>query len=106
MSETNDSKNGNIPGLIVAEQHVENVGETALSMYENRNVVRELASRMIMLHPAAAEVGNRAMMEAAQLALMIGASPLPATNEIHIYPANGKVIVQPGINYWQRRALF
>lgn len=42
---------------------------------------------------------------AAQLALLMGASPLPATNEIHIWKDNkDNIMVMPGINYWRRRA--
>lgn len=89
-----------------AVQVIETVDNTALTAYANRDVVKELAFRLLAFHPQAAEVGQAGMYAAAQLAIVMGASPLPGTNEIHIYKDNhGGVTVQPGINYWRRRAV-
>lgn len=85
-------------------QIVERVADTQLAAYADRDLVRELAYRLMKFHPAAKEVGQDAMLAAAQLAIVMGASPLPGTNEIHIYRDNRGVTVQPGINYWRRRA--
>ncbi len=87
---------------------VENVDGTALQPYRNRNEVRELAERLLSLHPAAADVGQAGMFAVAQLALMIGASPLPGTNEIHVWAKEkgGQKVIQfqLGINYYRRKA--
>lgn len=81
------------------------VENTALAAYGEREVVRELVSRLLKFHPAAKEVGMPGMIMAAQLAILMGASPIPGTNEIHIWRDNrGNIIVAPGINYWERRA--
>lgn len=109
MSENTNPGNNNdtFADLIVAEQHVDTVSETALAVYENRDIVRELVARLMMFHPAAAEVGKRGMIQVAQLALTMGASPFPNMNEIHVYPDNrGGIVVQPGINFWLRRAIY
>jgi hypothetical protein len=78
---------------------------TQIEQYGQREIVRELVSRLMLFHPAAKEVGEPGMLAAAQLAVLIGASPLPGLNEIHIWkdPKTGNVIVQPGINYDRRR---
>lgn len=92
--------------LTVNEQHVERVGDTRIAEYQDRSLVRELTSRLMSFHPAAREVGERGMLEAAQLAILMGASPIPSTNEIHIYKDNrGATTIQIGINYWRRRAI-
>lgn len=108
MSQNGNETNGiGVRELIVADQHVDDVHNSALTVYENRDVVRELTARMMMFHPAAGDVGERGMILAAQLALTMGASPFPGMNEIHVYTdSKGKIIVQPGINYWERRALY
>jgi len=86
-------------------QLVPTVQGTALDVYQDREIVNELMSRLMSFHPAAKEVGKAGMLMAAQLALLMGASPLPSTNEIHIWKDNrGNVQVSPGINYWRRRA--
>lgn len=78
---------------------------TKLENYGERDMIRELVSRMMAFHPAAQEVGEKGMMMAAQLAILMNASPLPGVNEIHIFKDNkGNVKVEPGINYWMRRA--
>lgn len=82
---------------------IESVRGTALENYADRSVVRELMSRLLKFHPAAAEVGEPGMLMAAQIAILMGASPLPGTNEIHIWMDKGKPKVEAGINYWQRR---
>lgn len=84
-------------------QVLETVKGTALEQYADRAVLRELTNRLLNYHPAAKEVGETGMLMAAQLAVLMGASPLPGTNEIHIYKDNKGVQVVPGINYWQRR---
>lgn len=84
-------------------QVIDSVHGTALENYADRSIVRELMSRLLKFHPAAAEVGEPGMLMAAQIAILMGASPLPGTNEIHIWMDKGKPKVEAGINYWQRR---
>jgi hypothetical protein len=83
----------------------ENASETALAPYADEKVLLELATRLLDFHPAAAEVGRPGMLLAAQLAILMGASPLPGTNEIHIWKdKKDRPVVVPGINYWRRRS--
>ena len=78
---------------------------TQIEQWGEREIVRELVNRMMMFHPAAQEVGERGMLAAAQLAVMVGASPLPGLNEIHIWKdRKNRIHVDPGINYYRRRA--
>lgn len=83
---------------------IEHVNGTSLEVYRDRNEVRELAQRLLSLHPAASEVGQAGMFAVAQLALMIGASPLPGVNEIHVWKTGNKIQFQLGINYFRRMA--
>jgi len=83
---------------------IENVNGTALESYQSRDEVRELADRLLSLHPAAGEVGKPGMIAVAQLALLVGASPLPGTNEIHVWKSGQKIQFQLGINYYRRKA--
>lgn len=105
MTEKKGSKNDKARELIMTDQHVDDVAETSLVAYENRDVVRELTARLMMFHPAASEIGSTGMIQVAQLAIIMGASPLPGVNEIHAYTSGNRVIVQPGINYWMRRSI-
>ncbi len=83
--------------LVITEQ------PHALSAYQNRDDVRELGDRLIALHPAAGDVGPAGMRAAAQLALLLGANPLPGVNEVHIWKDNkGRTCMSLGINYWRR----
>ena len=77
---------------------------TALERYGSRSVARELMRRLMMLHPEAAQVGEAGMLAAAQLAIVVGANPMPATNEIHVWKAGSKVSIDLGINFFRRRA--
>jgi hypothetical protein len=83
---------------------IDKVNGTALEVYHDRDEVRELAQRLLSLHPAASEVGQEGMFAIAQLALMINASPLPGVNEIHVWKSGQKVQFQLGINYFRRMA--
>lgn len=78
---------------------------THIEQYGGREEVRELVERLLFLHPAAADVGRVGMWAVAQLAVLSGASPLPQTNEIHVWK-NNKGVIQTtlGINYFRRRA--
>lgn len=83
--------------LILSEQ-------TALSAYADRDDIRELTDRLMAMHPAAGEVGPGAMRAAAQLAILLGANPLPGVNEVHIWKDNkGRNCMSLGINYWRRK---
>lgn len=96
---SNDNKNG-------PEMALTTVRNTEIQAWGEREVVRELADRLMAFHPAYKEVGRDAMFQAAQLSVLMGASPLPGVNEIHIYKdTRGGVVVQTGINYWRRRAV-
>lgn len=80
------------------------LSNSALSVYQDRDDVRELGDRLMAMHPAAGEVGAATMRAAAQLALLLGANPLPGVNEIHIWKDNkGRPCVSLGINYWRRK---
>lgn len=79
-------------------------GDRMVTVYGQQEAVTALVERMMTFHPAASEVGREGMLMAAELAVMIGASPLPSVNEIHIYKDKGGVKVAPGQNWWQRRA--
>lgn len=76
---------------------------TEIERYGQRDVVRELTSRLLSLHPAARDVGEPGMLAVAQLAVLVGANPLPSTNEIHVWVDRGRVTVDLGINYFRRR---
>lgn len=89
-----------------SKQLIPTVEGTALEVYGNREMLRELVDRLMSFHPAANEVGPVGMRQAAQLAILMGASPLPATNEIHIWTQGQKIMVMPGINYWRRRSIY
>ena len=77
---------------------------TQIESWGEREIVRELVSRMMAFHPAAKDVGEPGMLAAAQLAVMVGASPLPGLNEIHIWKDRSGVKVEPGVNYYRRRS--
>ena len=77
---------------------------TALERYGSRSVARELMRRLMMLHPEAKQVGEAGMLAAAQLAIVVGANPMPSTNEIHVWTQGGKVQIDLGINFFRRRA--
>ena len=77
---------------------------TALERYGERGVARELMRRLMMLHPAAREVGEPGMLAAAQLAIVVGANPMPSTNEIHVWQDKGTTTIDLGINFFRRRA--
>lgn len=84
---------------------VSNGRGVALGAYQSRDDVRELGDRLMAMHPAAEDVGVRGMRAAAQLALMLGANPLPGANELHIWKdKNGKTCVTLGIGFWRRKA--
>ena len=82
-----------------------NGSDRAMARYQDREEVRELADRLLKMHPAAAEVGENAMRAAAQLALLLGANPLPGVNEMHIWrDKDGRNCMSLGINFWRRMA--
>ena len=81
------------------------IEQRALSAYSEREEVRELADRLLNMHPAATEVGAAGMRAAAQLALLLGANPLPGVNEVHIWKdKQGRTCMSLGVNYWRRKA--
>jgi len=81
------------------------VSGTCIEHYGGRSEVRELGDRLMALHPAAAEVGQAGLRAVAQLAILSGASPLPGTNEIHVWKNKAGIIQTTlGINYFRRRA--
>jgi hypothetical protein len=83
---------------------VKNTSGTALEAYRDREEVRELADRLLALHPQAKEVGKEGMFAVAQLAVMLDANALPGTNELHVWKSGGKVLFQLGVNYYRRQA--
>jgi len=80
------------------------VSGTAIEMYGGRSMLRELTSRLMGFHPAAREVGEPGMLAVAQLAVLVGANPLPSTNEIHVWTQRDRITIDLGINYFRRRA--
>lgn len=82
------------------------VNGTSLEVYRDRDEVLELTDRLLSLHPEAKSVGKAGMIAVAQLALLVGASPLPGTNEIHVWYNKKQDIVQfqLGINFYRRKA--
>lgn len=77
---------------------------SAIAAYGDRDDVREIADRLMALHPAAKEVGAPAMRAVAQLALMRGANPLPTAGEIYVWQDRGKTVMDIGIAYYRRIA--
>ena len=79
---------------------------TQIEQYGQRAEVQEIVDRLLALHPASDEVGPAGMKSVAQLAVLSGASPLPGTNEIHVWKnkRTGKIQTTLGINYFRRRA--
>jgi hypothetical protein len=98
-------------------QRIESVKGTALQMYGERAIMRELVDRLMAFHPAAGDVGVKGMRQVAQLAITLGISPLPGTNDMHVWTQEKSIKVDgqwtkrdiitviPGINYHERRAL-
>jgi len=78
---------------------------TALEVYGSRAAIREMVDRLMAFHPAAGEVGKEGMLGAAQLAFLVGASPLPSVNEIHVWKdKDDRTCIHLGVNYYRRRA--
>ena len=76
----------------------------ALDHYAGRDEVRELADRLMAMHPAAKDVGIENMRAVAQLAILVDASPLPGTNEISVWrDKDGRICFGLGINYFRRK---
>lgn len=76
----------------------------ALDHYAGRDEVRELADRLMAMHPAAKDVGIENMRAVAQLAILVDASPLPGTNEISVWKdKDGRICFGLGINYFRRK---
>lgn len=67
------------------QEIIVDVRGTAMAQFAPRDIVRELTDRLMVLHPAAAEVGKGAMVAAAQLCLFLGVNPLPGAGELHIW---------------------
>lgn len=77
----------------------------AILAYGEREDVREIAHRLMSLHPAAQEVGQKGMQAVAQLAIMAGANPMPGAGEIYVWVDNkGKIVVFLGVAYYRRIA--
>ncbi len=84
---------------------IEHNPTTALLAYGERDDVREIADRLMALHPASQEVGKKGMQAVAQLAIMCGANPLPGAGEIYVWVDNkGKIVVFLGVAYYRRIA--
>lgn len=82
------------------------------AMIAEKQTATELAAAIMTFHPGYGAIKKKlgegaaktAMLQMAQLSLMIGASPLPYTNEMHPFENRGQVTIQLGINYYRRRA--
>lgn len=96
----------------MTEENVVKVEETSLVVADSgyightidRDKVRNLGEALMSMHPSAAEVGAKAMFTVAQLALVTGANPMPATNGIHVWKSKDKVQIQFGIGFWRSQA--
>lgn len=82
------------------------VSGTAIQAYADRGVVREMGDRLMMLHPAAAKLGKPAMLGLGQLAIMLGANPLPGAGELDVWPdkKSGQPRFNIGVAFFRRRA--
>lgn len=79
--------------------------QAVIQTYGNRDDVREIMKRLMMLHPAAKEVKETGMLAVAQLAVMAGANPLPGAGEIYVWVDNrGNIVVFLGVAYYRRIA--
>ena len=83
-----------------------NVKGTQIEHYAERSAVRELADRLMSLHPAAKEVGSAGMLAIAQMAILCGVNPIAAAGEIHVWYNQKRQQVQfnLGIAYYRRKS--
>jgi len=87
-----------------------------LTTYGDRPAIREMSERLMIFHPdiqAIAKglspgVAKQIAREASQLCLVVGASPIPGLNELHIWfnEKERTIHLMLGKNYWERRALY
>jgi hypothetical protein len=76
-----------------------------LQNWGGRDEVREMADRMLAMHPEARKIGPDGMRAAAQIAILAGASPLPGMNELHVWQdKDNRTCYALGINYFRRKA--
>lgn len=86
--------------------------EDKIAAYGNSAQMRAMVERIMQIHPGIAVIarkspdkGIKAASLAAQFAIAAGASPIPSTNEIHVWVDNrDNLNVDLGINYWRRKA--
>lgn len=78
---------------------------TSIEMFGETDEIMALTDRLMSLHTAATEVGKAGMRAVAQLAVLTGANPLPASGEIWVWQGKGgKTEVDLGIAYYRRIA--
>lgn len=86
------------------KQLVQTVQNTGLANYGERDLVYELAARLMSLHPDAQKLGKAVMVAAAQLALRQGINPLIGAGEMHIFESKGKPRIYVALPFYQRKA--
>ena len=78
---------------------------TSITQYGEQGDIDEITNRLMSFHPEAQAVGQRGMMAVAQLAVLIGANPLPTSGEIYIWKDwRNNVVIDVGIAYYRRIA--
>lgn len=92
------------PPAPVSLQLIPTVDQTPISYAGNRDVIRELAERMMMQWPDAESLGKQTMIAAAQLAIAMNLNPFPHVGDLDIYEIRGRVVIDYKIDYLRRVA--
>ncbi len=88
----------------VSNQLIPTVDQTPISYAGNREVIRELAERMMMQWPDAENLGRKTMIAAAQLAIAMNLNPFPHVGDLEIYEVGGHIVIDYKIDYLRRIA--
>jgi hypothetical protein len=81
------------------------VTNSTIQMYGSRDDLNLITDRLMSMHPSAKQVGTDGMRAVAQLALMMGANPLPTAGEIYVWVDwQGKTSTTLGVAYYRRKA--
>jgi hypothetical protein len=82
---------------------------TSIDSFGSIDVVQDVLNRLLKLHPQAEQIGAVGLKAISQIAIAIGANPLPGCNEIHAWvdtKKNGEreLKICIGYNYYNRIA--
>ena len=80
------------------------ISESLELTYGTRDDIKEVTDRLMAMHPEAKKIGVEGMRNVAQLAIMMGANPLPTSGEIYCWVNNGRTQIDLGIAYYRRKA--